>query len=75
MLALGVRFGLFTMGVSNRLVPSDAKLIHVEVDAKEIGQLRDAHVAIVADSRETRADERAPEGPEVGADYHRSGRT
>jgi acetolactate synthase-1/2/3 large subunit len=51
-LALGVRFGLFTMGVSDRLVPSSAKLIHVEADAKEIGRLRDAHVPIVADSRE-----------------------
>ena len=51
-LALGVRFGLFTMGVSDRLVPSGAKLIHVEADAKEIGRLRDAHVPVVADSRE-----------------------
>jgi acetolactate synthase-1/2/3 large subunit len=51
-LALGVRFGLFTMGISERLVPSSARLIHVESDAKEIGRLRDAHVAIVADSRE-----------------------
>jgi acetolactate synthase-1/2/3 large subunit len=33
-------------------VPSGAKLIHVEADAKEIGRLRDAHVPIVADSRE-----------------------
>src|SRR5262245_1251182 len=41
------------MGVSDRLVPSNAKLIHVETDAKEIGRLRDALVAIVADSRET----------------------
>jgi acetolactate synthase-1/2/3 large subunit len=40
------------MGVSDRLVPSGAKLIHVEADAKEIGRLRDAHVPIVADSRE-----------------------
>jgi acetolactate synthase-1/2/3 large subunit len=52
-LALGVRFGLFTMGVSDRLVPSGAKLIHVEIDPKEIGRLRDAHLPIVADSRET----------------------
>lgn len=51
-LALGVRFGLFTMGISDRLVPSGAKLIHVETDAKEIGRLRDAAVAIVADSKE-----------------------
>ena len=32
--------------------PTGAKLIHVETDAKEIGRLRDAHVPIVADSRE-----------------------
>jgi acetolactate synthase-1/2/3 large subunit len=51
-LALGVRFGLFTMGISDRLVPTGAKLIHVEIDAKEIGRLRDAAVPIVADSRE-----------------------
>ncbi|HEV7716979.1 MAG TPA: thiamine pyrophosphate-binding protein [Steroidobacteraceae bacterium] len=52
-LALGVRFGLFTMGVSDRLLPSAVKLVHVDVDAKEIGRLRDAAVPIVADSRET----------------------
>jgi acetolactate synthase-1/2/3 large subunit len=34
-------------------VPSGAKLIHVEIDPKEIGRLRDAAVPIVADSRET----------------------
>ncbi len=52
-LALGVRFGLFTLGASDRLVPAAAKLIHVEVDPKEIGKLRDVAVAIPADSRET----------------------
>ncbi len=52
-LALGVRFGLFTLGASDRLVPAAAKVIHVEVDPKEIGKLRDVAVAIPADSRET----------------------
>jgi acetolactate synthase I/II/III large subunit len=51
-LALGVRFGLFTLGASDLLVPAAARLIHVETDAREIGRLRDAHVAMVADSRE-----------------------
>jgi acetolactate synthase-1/2/3 large subunit len=51
-LALGVRFGLFTMGTSDRLVPAAAKLIHVEMDPKEIGRLRDVAVPVVADSRE-----------------------
>ena len=52
-LALGVRFGLFTLGGSDRLAPLAAKLIHVEIDPKEIGRLRDVAVAIVADPRAT----------------------
>ncbi|HUN28145.1 MAG TPA: thiamine pyrophosphate-binding protein [Steroidobacteraceae bacterium] len=52
-LAAGVRFGLFTLGSSDRLVPSAAKIIHVEVDPREIGKLRDVAVAIPADPRET----------------------
>ncbi len=52
-LALGVRFGLFTLGASDRLAPAAAKIIHVEVDPKEIGRLRDALIAIPADPRET----------------------
>src|SRR5215469_3931524 len=51
-LALGVRFGLFTLGSSDRLVPSAAQIIHVEVDPKEIGRLRSVAVGVVADSRE-----------------------
>jgi acetolactate synthase-1/2/3 large subunit len=52
-LALGVRFGLFTLGASDLLVPVAARLIHVETDPQEIGRLRDVAVGIVADSRET----------------------
>ncbi|HYK25318.1 MAG TPA: thiamine pyrophosphate-binding protein [Steroidobacteraceae bacterium] len=52
-LALGVRFGLFTLGASDRLVPAAARVIHVEIDPREIGKLRDAAIAIPADSRET----------------------
>ena len=51
-LALGVRFGLFTLGSSDRLVPSAAQIIHVEIDPKEIGRLRDVALGVVADSRE-----------------------
>ena len=51
-LALGVRFGLFTLGASDLLVPKAARLIHVDTDAREIGRLRDVEVAMVADSRE-----------------------
>ena len=52
-LALGVRFGLFTLGASDRLVPTAAKVIHVEIDPKEIGRLRTVALGVVADSRET----------------------
>jgi acetolactate synthase I/II/III large subunit len=52
-LALGVRFGLFTLGGSDLVVPLAAKIIHVEIDPKEIGRLRPAAVPIVADPRET----------------------
>jgi acetolactate synthase-1/2/3 large subunit len=48
-LALGVRFGIFTLGGSGRLLPAPAKLIHVESDAREIGRLRDATISMVAD--------------------------
>ena len=52
-LALGVRFGLFTLGMSDLVVPLAAKIIHVETDPKEIGRLRQVAVGIVADPRET----------------------
>jgi acetolactate synthase I/II/III large subunit len=52
-LALGVRFGLFTLGMSDLLVPLESKIIHVEIDPKEIGRLRQVAVPIVADPRQT----------------------
>jgi acetolactate synthase-1/2/3 large subunit len=51
-LALGVRFGLFTLGSSDRLVPNAARVIHVEIDPKEIGRLRSVSLGVVADTRE-----------------------
>jgi len=52
-LTVGVRFGLFTLGASDLLVPAAAKVIQVETDAREIGRLREVAVGIIADSRET----------------------
>jgi acetolactate synthase-1/2/3 large subunit len=52
-LAVGVRFGLFTLGMSDLVVPLGARIIHVEVDPKEIGRLRQVAVPLVADPRET----------------------
>jgi acetolactate synthase-1/2/3 large subunit len=50
-LALGVRFGLFTLGAGARFAPLDARTIHVEIDPREIGRLRDVEVPVVADPR------------------------
>jgi acetolactate synthase-1/2/3 large subunit len=52
-LALGVRLGLFTLGGSDKLLPKAARLIHVEMDPKEVGRLRDVDVPIIADAAET----------------------
>ncbi|SRR5579875_766990 len=52
-LAIGVRFGLFTLGMSDLEVPLAAKIIHVEVDPKEIGKVRPVTLGIAADPRET----------------------
>jgi len=48
-LALGVRFGLFTVGTTGLVVPHDARLIHVEIDPREIGRIRAVDLPIVAD--------------------------
>jgi acetolactate synthase-1/2/3 large subunit len=50
-LAIGVRFGLFTLGASDLLVPHAAKIIHIEADPREIGKVRKVALPIVADSR------------------------
>lgn len=49
---LGVRTGLFTLGNTDILIPADARIIHADSDAKEIGRLKNAHVPVVADSGE-----------------------
>ena len=51
-LALGVRFGVFTLGGRGPLLPADVRLIHVEADRTEVGRLITPDVSIVADVRE-----------------------
>lgn len=48
-LALGVRFGLFTLGAGGALFPADAQVIHVDPDAAELGRLACPALAIAAD--------------------------
>ena len=45
----GARLGMFTAGITGRVVPMDAKLIHIDIDGKEIGRMRNATVGINAD--------------------------
>lgn len=52
-LMLGARMGMFTGGLLDTIIPYDAKVIHVEIDPKEIGRLRDIECPFVADCRET----------------------
>ena len=51
-LMLGLRFGLYTGLGSDALIPLDAKVIHVDLDGRELGRLRDPALAIRADSGE-----------------------
>jgi acetolactate synthase-1/2/3 large subunit len=51
-LMLGAREGLFTGGRQS-IIPHDAKVIHVDISAEEIGRGRGADLGIVADCRET----------------------
>jgi acetolactate synthase-1/2/3 large subunit len=52
-LALGVRFGLFTLGTTGLVVPRDARIIHVEIDPREIGLVLPVELPIVADPTAT----------------------
>ncbi|MGE5721145.1 MAG: thiamine pyrophosphate-binding protein [Sphingomonadales bacterium] len=49
-LALGVRFGLFTLGASDLLVPQASRIIHIEADPREIGRVRPVALGIAGDS-------------------------
>jgi acetolactate synthase-1/2/3 large subunit len=50
---VGARMGLLTGGRANSMIPADAKIIQVDLDAAEIGRLRPVDVLLVADCRET----------------------
>lgn len=52
-LILGARLGLYTGGSTDRLLPFHTRLIHVDIDAREVGRLRDVDVPIIADCRST----------------------
>ncbi|HEX7037765.1 MAG TPA: thiamine pyrophosphate-binding protein [Pseudomonadales bacterium] len=49
----GARQGLFTGGRGGGIVPTEARLIQIDVDGGEIGRLRPADLAVVADCAAT----------------------
>ncbi len=52
-LILGARLGLFTGGAGERMLPSDARLIQVDIEPEEIGRNREVALGISADCGET----------------------
>ncbi len=51
-LVLGARLGMYTGG-RHSVIPAEAKVIQVDIEAEEIGRVQDIDVGIVADCRET----------------------
>lgn len=49
-LVLGTRFGLYLGGRGGSMVPFEAKVVQVDIDAAEIGRLRPVDVGITADA-------------------------
>jgi acetolactate synthase-1/2/3 large subunit len=52
LLAVGARFGLFTGGRSEAIVPSTTAIAQVDLCAAELGRLREVKVPVLADARE-----------------------
>jgi acetolactate synthase-1/2/3 large subunit len=48
---LGTRIGMFTGG-RNSVIPSDARVIQVDIEPEEIGRNRDVQLGVVSDCRE-----------------------
>lgn len=66
----GARQGMFTGGRSGSVIPPGATLVQIDVDATEIGRLRTAEVAVIADCAATftaLADHTAVEWPDFSS--------
>jgi acetolactate synthase-1/2/3 large subunit len=53
LLVLGARFGIYTGGRRKSFLPPEAKIVQVDVDAGDIGRLREVDLAVTADCGET----------------------
>ncbi len=52
LLVLGARFGIYTGGRRKSFLPDDAKIVQVDVDAGDIGRIREVDLAVAADCGE-----------------------
>lgn len=53
LLVVGARLGLFTGGRSESIVPGSIPIAQVDLHPAELGRLKDARIAVLADARET----------------------
>jgi acetolactate synthase-1/2/3 large subunit len=52
-LMMGARFGLFTGGRSDIMIPNDTTIVQVNLEASDIGRIRNIKIPVVADVGET----------------------
>lgn len=53
LLVLGARFGIYTGGRRKSFLPPEARIVQVDVEAGDIGRIREADLAVTADCGET----------------------
>jgi acetolactate synthase-1/2/3 large subunit len=68
-LMLGARLGLYTGGRRKSVIPSDARIIQVDVAAEEFGRVREVNLGIVADCSEMLSALISQAGNEPWLDY------
>ncbi len=71
-LALGCTFSqVMTASYGNKVIPADAKIIHVDIDATEIGKSYAVAVGFIADAKSALDDLKAALGGQVARDQAR----
>ncbi|SEB25972.1 thiamine pyrophosphate-binding protein [Variovorax sp. YR216] len=53
LLVLGARFGIYTGGRRKSFLPPEAKIVQVDIEGGDIGRIREADLAVIADCGET----------------------
>jgi acetolactate synthase-1/2/3 large subunit len=53
LLVLGARFGIYTGGRRKSFLPSEARVVQVDIEPGDIGRIREVDLAVAADCKET----------------------